>query len=271
MIIAVDIGSQTLTIASLDQTGTLIKQAEFPTPNLAEDCLGLIQATIAKDFADQKPAAIVIGVPGVVRHNIVEWCSNLGEDWIGFDFRPELEKAFNTTVLVENDANLGGLAEAANITPVPKSLIYLSIGAGIGSGCIINGQLLPALLDSEAGMMMLEYDGVVQEWENFASGKAISEAYNQLAKNIKNPAIWDAIADRISRGLLMLIPILQPRYIVIGGSMGGSFNQYGQTLTDLIDERLPTNLRRPQIIAAKEPKLAVIYGCHHYFKQHDQN
>lgn len=270
MIIAVDIGSQTLIIASLDKTGAITKQMEFLTPVLANDCLGLIQATIAKDFTDKKPSAIVIGVPGVVRHHIVEWCSNLGDDWIGFDFRPELEKIFKVPVLVENDANLGGLAEAVNITPTPKSLIYLSIGAGIGSGCVIDGKLPSALLDSEAGMMMLEYDGVVQTWENFASGKAISEAYNQLAKNIKNPAIWDAIADRISRGLLMLIPILQPRYIVIGGSIGGSFDQYQQTLNDLIDERLPVNLRRPQILPAKDPKLSVIYGCYQYFKHHDQ-
>lgn len=270
MIIAVDIGSQTLIIASLDKTGTITKQMEFLTPVLANDCLGLIQATIAKDFTDKKPSAIVIGVPGVVRHHIVEWCSNLGDDWIGFDFRPELEKIFKVPVLVENDANLGGLAEAVNITPTPKSLIYLSIGAGIGSGCVIDGKLPSALLDSEAGMMMLEYDGVVQTWENFASGKAISEAYNQLAKNIKNPAIWDAIADRISRGLLMLIPILQPRYIIIGGSIGGAFSQYQQTLNDLIDERLPVNLRRPQILPAKDPKLSVIYGCYQYFKHHDQ-
>ena len=270
MIIAVDIGSQTLIIASLDKTGTITKQMEFLTPVLATDCLGLIQATIAKDFTDKKPSAIVIGVPGVVRHHVVEWCSNLGDDWIGFDFRPELEKVFKVPVLVENDANLGGLAEAVNITPTPKSLIYLSIGAGIGSGCVIDGKLPSALLDSEAGMMMLEYDGVVQTWENFASGKAISEAYNQLAKNIKNPAIWDAIADRISRGLLMLIPILQPRYIVIGGSIGSAFSQYQQTLNDLIDERLPVNLRRPQILPAKDPKLSVIYGCYQYFKHHDQ-
>lgn len=270
MIIAVDIGSQTLIIASLDKTGAITKQMEFLTPVLANDCLGLIQATIAKDFTDKKPSAIVIGVPGVVRHHIVEWCSNLGDDWIGFDFRPELEKIFKVPVLVENDANLGGLAEAVNITPTPKSLIYLSIGAGIGSGCVIDGKLPSALLDSEAGMMMLEYDGVVQTWENFASGKAISEAYNQLAKNIKNPAIWDAIADRISRGLLMLIPILQPRYIVIGGSIGSAFSQYQQTLNDLIDERLPVNLRRPQILPAKDPKLSVIYGCYQYFKHHDQ-
>ena len=270
MIIAVDIGSQTLIIASLDKTGTITKQMEFLTPVLANDCLGLIQATIAKDFTDKKPSAIVIGVPGVVRHHIVEWCSNLGDDWIGFDFRPELEKIFKVPVLVENDANLGGLAEAVNIIPTPKSLIYLSIGAGIGSGCVIDGKLPSALLDSEAGMMMLEYDGVVQTWENFASGKAISEAYNQLAKNIKNPAIWDAIADRISRGLLMLIPILQPRYIVIGGSIGSAFSQYQQTLNDLIDERLPVNLRRPQILPAKDPKLSVIYGCYQYFKYHDQ-
>jgi len=270
MIIAVDIGSQTLTIASLDDTGIITQQMEFLTPNLASDCLGLIQATIAKDFADQKPSAIVIGVPGVVHHNVVEWCSNLGDDWIGFDFRPELEQVFHVPVLVENDANLGGLAEVTNISPTPKSLIYLNIGAGIGSGCVIDGKLPHALLDSEAGMMMLEYDGAVQTWENFASGKAIAEAYNQLAKNIKNPAIWDAIADRISRGLLMLIPILQPRYIVIGGSMGSSFDQYQQALNDLIDERLPANLRRPQILAAKDPKLSVIYGCYQYFKHHDQ-
>lgn len=269
MIIAIDIGSQTLSIAHVDKTGKITKQTSFDTPPLAQDCLDLIKATISSHFANEQFKAIIVGVSGMVIDNIIQWCSNLGNDWIDFDLKHELETTFDKPVLLENDANLGGLAEARQLKPTPQSLIYLNIGAGIGSSVIADGKLIPALLNSEAGMTMLEYDGVTRKWEDFASGRAIYQAYNQLAKDIKSPAIWEAIADRISRGLLTLIPVIHPQVIVIGGIMGNYFMNYSQHLINLIDEKLPPELNRPTIIPAKNPDTSVIYGCYHLFKDYE--
>ncbi len=261
MIIAIDIGSKKTTIAKINSSNKILKTVNFKTPNSAQNCLELIITTISKDFQGTRFSKIIIGIPGVVKNNIVSWCSNLDQDWINFDLARELKKVFNVEVLLENDANLAGIFETRILAQVPKNAIYLNIGAGIGSAFVLNGKLRPELLHSEAGMTMLEYDGVVREWEEFASGKAISETYNCLAKDIKKPAIWESISYRFSRGLLMLIPIIQPDVIIIGGVMGKYFKKYQTFLNDIIDEQLPEQIIRPKIIGAKEPDLAVIYGC----------
>lgn len=268
MIIAIDIGSQALFIAHINKNGQITHQAGFDTPPLAQDCLDLIKATIASDFSHQSFEAIVVGISGSVIDNIIQWGSNLGDDWINFDFKTALENEFQKPTLIENDANLGGLAEAHQFAQIPQSLVYLNIGAGIGSSVIADGKLVPALLNSEAGMTMLEYDGVTRKWEDFASGRAIYLAYNQLAKDIKSPDIWDAIADRISRGLLTLIPVIQPNVVVIGGIMGNYFTKYSEHLIALIDEKLPPELNRPRVIAAKNPDSSVINGCYYLYKYH---
>ena len=266
MNIAVDIGASNMIIASQDIQGNIIDQVKLLTPETAQDTLELIEAAIASQFNTTKFDRIIIGVPGPVENNLVRWCSNLGKDWKNFDFATRLIKDFNVEVLVENDANLAGLAEVNNLANLPKSAIYLTIGAGIGSSFIINGQLVPGLMNSEAGMTPLEYDGVIREWEKFASSHAIKKAYGSLISEINDPKIWRAITDRLSRGILVLIPIVQPDIIIIGGSMGTNFNKYGQYLKDIIDEKLPIGLYRPSIKAAAQPELAVINGAHIYSK-----
>lgn len=267
MIIAVDIGSTKLLVGSLDESGRIIDYIKLVTPESPQEALEVVAATIASQFANIKFSEIIVGVPGPVENNHLAWGSNLSPEWKKFNFVEPLEKQFDASVFLENDANLAGLAEVNRLTPIPKSAIYLTIGAGIGSSFVISGKLVPGLLHSEAGMTMLEYDGVVREWEKFASGKAIFEAYEKLAEDITSERTWYAITDRISRGLLALIPIVQPEIIIIGGSMGTVFDRYGQKLNELVDEKLSPNLRRPVIKAAAQPELAVLHGAYIYRQQ----
>lgn len=266
MIVAVDIGSVNLIVAVLKRN-QIIDYVKLATPQSAKDTTDVIIAAIVGHFAHPKISQIIIGVSGVIKNNRVAWCSNMGDDWVDYDLASALEQVFKVPVLLENDANLAGLSEVANLAQRPSSAIYLSIGAGIGSSFIIDGQLVEGLLHSEAGMTNIEYDGVVREWETFASGKAIYQAYGQLAEEIKSKSIWQAIVDRLARGILVLIPIVQPEIIIIGGSMGQNFRKYGKLLNAMIDEKLSPRLKRPLVIAASQPELAVIYGAAIYAKQ----
>jgi predicted NBD/HSP70 family sugar kinase len=146
----------------------------------------------------------------------------------------------------------------------PNQSLYVTVSTGIGSGIITNGHINDSLRNSEAGHALVEYDGVVQEWEKFASGRAVYKTYGKYAHDITNKRIWNQIADRISRGFLAVIPILQPDVIIIGGSMGTYFAKYGERLQNILKEKLPSHIPCPKFVQAKHPELAVIYGCYYY-------
>ena len=84
---------------------------------------------------------------------------------------------------------------------------------------------------------------------------------------ISNPRQWKRIADRISRGFLVAIPIIQPDVIVIGGSLGENFEKFDLFLNQLIKENLPEGISCPKIIKAEKPREAVIYGCYDFAKK----
>ena len=140
----------------------------------------------------------------------------------------------------------------------------MTISTGIGTGIITNGQIDPGLRYSEGGRALVEFDGVVREWESFASGKAIYNTYGKYARDIHETRTWHQIADRISRGFLAVVPIIQPDVIIIGGSIGSYFDQYGEQLEAILQEKLPAHIPCPRFIQATHPEQAVIYGCYYY-------
>ena len=92
--------------------------------------------------------------------------------------------------------------------------------------------------------------------------------YKKFARDIKSKRTWRQIADRISRGLLAVVPILQPEVIIIGGSIGTYFSKYGVTLREILAEHLPPHIPCPKIVKAQHPEEAVIYGCYYYGKDY---
>ena len=102
------------------------------------------------------------------------------------------------------------------------------------------------------------------EWEAFASGRAIFEEFGKNGSEIDDVKTWKDIADRISRGFLMLIPVVQPDVIIIGGSMGTHFPKYSEYLLQILHEKTPSTIKFPEFITASHPEEAVIYGCYYY-------
>jgi predicted NBD/HSP70 family sugar kinase len=185
--------------------------------------------------------------------------------WTNFNIAAELAGVLgDAPVFIENDAKLAGLGETRFLKNIPNQSLYVTISTGIGTGIITYGHIDPALHNSEGGHALVEYDGVVQRWENFASGQAIYKVYGKYARDITSKRAWYQIADRISRGFLAIIPVLQPDVIIIGGSIGTYFDRYGKQLEGLLKEKLPPHIPCPKIVQAKYPELAVIYGCYYY-------
>jgi glucokinase len=263
MLVTVDTGGTKTLVAGFGRDGRIGRTIKFPTPRKQEDYVTLLREILQENYSHERVEAIVVALPGIVKDGVAIWCNNLG--WKNFAAQKALSGVLgDAPVLIENDANLAGLAETRALKPMPLSSLYVTVSTGIGTGIIINGRIDPGLQKSEGGRMLVEFDGVVREWESFASGKAIYATYEKYARDITSKRTWHQIADRISRGFLAVIPLLQPDVIVIGGSIGTYFDRYGEQLEGILREKLPPHIPCPTLRQAKHPETAVIYGCYYY-------
>ncbi len=263
MLITVDTGGTKTLVAGFDASGSIASNTKFPTPKDQTQYIETLKSAITEVRGAEPIDAIVLALPGIIKDGTALWCNNLG--WKDFPARDVLQKIFpGIDILVENDANLAGLGETRMLEPVPDSSLYVTFSTGVGTSLVIDGKLSHHISQSEGGHGVLEYEGQRKSWEEIASGKRLYETYGMYASEIKDPKIWDDAADRMSRGLLMLIPFMQPEVVIIGGSMGSYFDRYSHKLISIIDDCLMRELARPRIIAASHPEEAVIYGCYYY-------
>ncbi len=263
MLVTVDTGGTKTLVASFSEDGVLGEQIKFPTPQNSSDYVTLLRQTLVETYGDQTVEAIVVALPGIIKDGVAIWCNNL--KWKNFDAASALKGVLgDAPVLIENDANLAGLAETRALPTIPPLSIYVTVSTGIGTGITTNGRINPSLRYSEGGRALVEFDGVVREWESFASGRVIYEVYGKYARDITSKRTWNQIADRISRGFFVLIPILQPDVIIIGGSIGTYFEKYADQLKNILKEKLPDHIPVPKIVQAQHPEQAVIYGCYYY-------
>lgn len=263
MLIAVDTGGTKTLVAAFRPDGTVAQSVKFPTPPDLSDYITKLTSTILSVAGADPIEAISIAMPGTVRDHIVLWCFNL--KWRNVDMPALLADAFpGTDIYVENDANLAGLGETRMRTPMPVSSLYVTFSTGIGTGVTTNGAVNPGFAQSEGGHAIVEYKGKMHIWEQIASGKAVYQTFGKYAREIDDDDTWHDIADRMSRGLQVLIPFMQPDMIIIGGSMGTYFSQYGEYLRDLLKARLHAEISFPLIVAANHPEEAVIYGCYYF-------
>lgn len=267
MIVAIDTGGTKTLITTFDKNGAIGQQIKYPTPQEPNEYVDQTRKFLENNFANLSVRAIVIAVPGTLDDkNRIIWCPNLPK-WKGFDVVEALKGCLkNAPIFIENDAKLAGLYESRVVQDtIPDQLLYVTISTGIGTAIIINGHIIEGINDSEAGRALIEYDGQLQEWQKFSSGKAFYETYGKYVSDIDDEDILRDMAHRMSLGFLEIIPTLQPDVIVIGGSVGTYFDKYIGFLHEILTEKLaPTMIPCPKFYQAINSEQAVIYGCYYY-------
>lgn len=261
MIVAVDTGGSKTLVAVFDTDGQVVRQQKFPTP--AERSVYVEQVIRTADTLLEGEAATCVSValPGTIEHGVMTWAANL--TWPDTDIHALLSPHFDCPIIVENDANLAGLAEAHALETTPPVCLYVTVSTGIGTGVILDGKIHPLLSRTEGGRMVLNHGGTREIWETYASGKAIQHTYHQLASEITDDSTWRVVSDNIAQGLLALCPFLKPDIVIIGGGVGAHLDRFG----DLLNATMKAELHDgyiPTIVQAVHPETAVIYGCYYY-------
>lgn len=153
------------------------------------------------------------------------------EGWRHFDLLGTIRRALEVPVGLETDMNGACLGEMTfGIAKGLDSVVYVSIGTGIGAGVAVNGSLLHGMLHPEAGHMLLRrhprdgYEGICPFhatcFEGLASGPAIAERWGRPAEELMGDAkVWEMESHYIAQAMVNLILVMSPRIIVLGGGV----------------------------------------------------
>ena len=181
--------------------------------------------------------------------------------WKGFELGKWMEQTLGIPCRLDNDANAGALGEYHyGAGRGAKMMVYVTISTGIGSGIIYEGKLLRGkdFMAGEIGHIVVSDSGARCSCggrgclESFSSGGAIETRAREWAERrpdrvarmvelsggpeitakglMEAAAEGDAPASHIlrettrwlARGLLMVIRILNPDVIVLGGGVSQS-------------------------------------------------
>jgi fructokinase len=152
--------------------------------------------------------------------------------WSDFDLRGVLANEFGKPVGLSTDVNAAGLAEArwGNGLDLP-TLVYVTVGTGIGAGVIYRGQPFLGLTHPEIGHIHVRRHPLDREFagicpfhgdclEGLASGPAIyARTERSLADASDEDEIWDIEADYLGQLCAQLVGTLSPHRILLGGGV----------------------------------------------------
>lgn len=267
MIAGVDIGGTKTLIGMFDYAGKLLGTRRFPTPTNYKEFLSTL-ATELKELSSDI-TELVVAAPGRIdrEKGLVVSYGNL--PWKNTVLKEDIEKLMGKPARVENDAKLAALSESRNLQDDFNKILYITFSTGIGAGLVYKGSLDEALLDSEAGQMMLPNPykkGEMTRWELFASGKALFQQYGKKAEEINDKSIWEEFTKGMATGIIELCAVIEPDAIIIGGGVGTHFSKYGHLLEKADKNSLPYMVKTPKILGAKNAEQAALLGCYEYTK-----
>jgi glucokinase len=251
---AVDIGGTKIAVGLVDDAGRVVSRAECPTDPDGGYAIALERTQqmlrALSSSAGVKLAGIGIGSTGPIdpfRGEIGE--VNFFPAWKGNNPVVDLARIFGVSVAMENDGDAAALAEAAwGAGKNKKTLIYVTIGTGIGAGVVLNGNLYRGVdgAHPEIGHHLIESSGPACVcgfhgcWESLAAGPAMvswvqdkmpadyPHRANLTAKRICELAdegdslalqACEREAHYLGLGLANLVTLFTPGAIVLGGSV----------------------------------------------------
>jgi glucokinase len=303
-VIGVDVGGTKVAAGFVNHTGEISNVTRVPMVSDGDAAAGLNSVVAAIDSLLAKAQqnhwtirAIGICAPGPLDPNsgVVINPPNV-TCWRNFPLAAEISNRYQLPVKIENDANAAALAEFLwGAGKGYAKVFYISIGTGIGTGLILDGQIYNGRTGAatEGGHVSIDYRGPICGCgkrgciEVFISGTAIAKrAQGKLeAATLSHSPMLDlaggkiaavtcelvnqahAGGDEIAKATLLetvellavylgnTIDLLEPDVIVVGGGVAGVLAPFFNELR----ERIPSwciNSRCREI-----PLLSAHYGA----------
>lgn len=216
----------------------LLARASFPTLTSPADTLGACIAWIRQQTgAFGRLMSVGVGSFGPIdldatspMYGHVTTTPKRG--WQDADVAGAFSRAFGVPVGFDTDVNVAALGEAEwGAGRGARSLVYITMGTGIGGGALVNGAPLHGLLHSEMGHIRIPRDSARDPfngmcyahgdcWEGLCCGPAIERRVGTRAEALPpTHEIWNMIATYTAYALNNIIMTLSPQRIILGGSV----------------------------------------------------
>ena len=246
----IDVGGTKIETAILSDSGKFLSRERTNTPKNYAALLNSINKSVqqaSKNTGFDGPVGICM--PGSLSKEtgLIQGANTTYLN--GQNFQRDLQATLNRSVRLSNDANCFALSEAVEGSGKGASVVFgVIIGTGCGGGIVVNRQIIPGVngIAGEWGHTPLPWP-VENEFENhdcwcgktgcletYISGTALVKDYKrmtglekdgkQIVLDCKNgdivaEAVLQALEDRIARGLAMIINIIDPDIIILGGGL----------------------------------------------------
>lgn len=258
-----------------------------------EHIVELIEQALEKaGVGMERVVGVGVGVPGPLDFGTGKTIfPPIMPGWHDIPLRERLQKRLGKPVHLDNDANLGAIAEYWwGAGRGAHNVAFVKVGTGIGCGLILEGHIYRGEIGSagEIGHAVIDEDGPPCRCgstgclEAMASAPAIVQAFREASTRTDQPAaitIADLIAAardgdttarrifalagrRIGTALTSLVNILNPGIIVIGGGVARAGAFFLEPLRETVRRcALPVAASSTRVVESKLGPEAVAIGA----------
>ena len=186
------------------------------TPDLVSASIGRIVRRLIKATSLPADAPIGVGLPGVAVNGRLATAANIDPAWIDFPVAEKLAKSLKRRVEIVNDADAAGIAEMRFGVGAgkPGTVIFLTLGTGVGSGVFLDGTLVP---NTEFGQMEIR-------------GRP-AERRSAAAARTRRGLSWKAWAEDLDEHLHRIEDLMWPNLFILGGGVSKNADKFIPRLT----------------------------------------
>lgn len=213
--IGIDVGGTGIKGAIIDtQNGTLASERiRVPTPEHSTpvSVTYRVNSIISELDPHNIISSVGICLPCVVHQGITRTAANISSEWIGCNAQELFTRTLKKHVLLLNDADAAGYAEArfGAAHNNPGLVIMTTLGTGIGSALIYNGTLIP---NSELGHFKKK-------------GHSVEKRASFAAKERENLS-WKKWAHRLEKYYQSLEALFWPDLFIVGGGVSKKHERF---------------------------------------------
>lgn len=221
--IGVDVGGSGIKVAVVDvEVGRFRSErirVATPSPSTPE-AVTLTIARLVKRLVKEgglgPSTPVGVGLPGVTMDGRLRTAANIDPSWVDFPIVERLTRALGRPVVIVNDADAAGIAEMRFGVgrDQPGTVIFLTLGTGVGSGVFIDGRLVP---NTEFGQM--EIRGRPAERRSAAAARA------------RRGLSWKAWAMDLDEHLNAIDQLMWPKLMILGGGVSKNADKFVPLLT----------------------------------------